>query len=580
MSAARRLQDAGLRSASGGNAAAAAASMEAPPSAGALRAVFSPAWVAAVAVAVLAGVWLRLDQFTTQVLIDDEWHVVHQVLQHTPGGMFLDFGYADYSVPLGMLAWYEAHWWGLTEAMLRTPMLVGGIAVLVVFPLYVSSRVSRATSALFAILLAISPLLVVYSRLARPYAITLLLSWIAHAAFRRWRVATSARVTAGAAYALTAALATWLHPLIAPFALAPIVWELGSTCRVAPAERRRVLARLLPLALVTGALTAALILPPLIANPQSLAAKGGTDVPQIETLAGVWYAWLGTPSTAAVAICVTLAAWGALDVWRALPEARTGVFGIVLTLAAVLLSRPMWSFNPLTLARYLLPFVPLLLLFVAAGAARLGYRLAAPGTAQARVTLAVVLALPVVALVAESPLGPMLRHPNAQALDSLYYIDFRPENNPIVPYQAAIPLSPFWASLAAQPPGSARIAAAPFYFESYDWDAPRWERLSHQTVVPGYLTGLCVDKRPGEVPADARFRFRNAVHLADDGALARKRIDYVVWQKPYVQRSRGAPVMKGAATAHCETALREKFGAPAFEDATIIAFRVPRHAQR
>ena len=29
-----------------------------------------------------------------------------------------------------------------------------------------------------------------------------------------------------------------------------------------------------------------------------------------------------------------------------------------------------------------------------------------------------------------------------------------------------------------QPAGSLRIAAAPFYFESYDWDAPRWEAVS------------------------------------------------------------------------------------------------------
>ena len=198
---------------------------------------------------------------------------------------------------------------------------------------------------------------------------------------------------------------------------------------------------------------------------------------------------------------------GAPDVWRALPEARTGALGVALTLVAVLLSRPMWSFNPLALARYLLPFVPLLLLFVAAGAARLAHRVGAPGSVPARTAFAVVLALPVAALAVDSPLAPMLRQPNTQALDSLYYIDFRPQQNPIIRYQASIPLSPFWVSLAAEPPGSVRVAAAPFYFESYDWDAPRWERLSHQTVLPGYLTGLCVDHRWGEVPLDRKVPF-------------------------------------------------------------------------
>ena len=121
-----------------------------------------------------------------------------------------------------------------------------------------------------------------------------------------------------------------------------------------------------------------------------------------------------------------------------------------------------------------------------------------------------------------------------------------------------------------------RIAAAPFYFESFDWDAPRWERVSGQTVVPGYLTGLCVDRRWGEVPHDARFRFRNAVHLADGRMLAERGIDYVAWQKPYLQTDRGERVAIGEDTAHCAGALREQFGAPAYEDFAIIVFRVAR----
>ena len=36
------------------------------------------------------GRWLRIDQFTSQVLIDDEWHAVHQLLQLAPAQMFLD----------------------------------------------------------------------------------------------------------------------------------------------------------------------------------------------------------------------------------------------------------------------------------------------------------------------------------------------------------------------------------------------------------------------------------------------------------------------------------------------------------
>jgi hypothetical protein len=549
-------------------------SMRQPPGSGA-----PSTWAWALGAALLVGAYLRLDQFVAQVLIDDEWHAVHQVIQRTPAAMFREFGYADYSIPLGILDWYESRWFGLSETAMRLPMMVCGLTTLVAMPLYVARRTSWSTAAVFAALLAISPLLVIYSRMARPYAITVLLGWIAHVAYQRYHAAPRWRPGAGAAYVGAAALAIWLHPIAAPFALAPQLWGLLELRRAEPRRRSARFARLLALALPTGAAVAALLLPPLHANPQALTAKGGIDMPNVATLVGALYMWLGTPSTAAVVLCIAIATLGARDIARAMPETRSAALGLALTMAAVMVTRPMWSFNSITFARYLLPLVPLVLLAVAAGTVRvagwLAERIAASFAPPWRATIALVAATPVIALAVQSPLVPMLRHPNDQTLHLWYYFDFRPERHPYVPLLDVIPLSPFWASLGTLAPGSVRIAAAPFYFESYSWDAPRWERLARQAVVPGYLTGLCVDKRWGEVPRDPAFRFRNAVHLADDAALARKRIDYVVWQKPYLPAGAKDGAYVGADTAHCESALRAKFGPPAFEDTHLIAFRLP-----
>ncbi len=218
--------------------------------------------------------------------------------------MFFDFGFADYSIPLGILDWYEAQWWGISEIALRLPMVACGLATLVVFPLYVAPRLGGATSALFALLVAISPLLVVFSRMARPYAITLLLGWIAHGAFQRYHASTRGQTPAGLTYGAATALATWLHPIVALFVLAPMLWALAELRRVAPAERRARLSRLASLAIPTCGLIAVLVLPPLFAHPRSLAAKSGADMPGVDTLMGVWYAWLGTPSTAVVILCL------------------------------------------------------------------------------------------------------------------------------------------------------------------------------------------------------------------------------------------------------------------------------------
>jgi len=269
-----------------------------------MRSLALAAWLGLFGTAVLVGAYLRLDQFFDQVLIDDEWHAVHQVLQRSPAQMFLDFGWSDYSIPLGMLDWYESRWFGLSETGMRLPMLACGLATLVALPLFVARSTSRATAALFAYLLAVSPLLVIYSRMARPYAITLLLGWIAHAVYHRYHAAPRGEWRTGTAYALAAPLAIWLHPIAAPFALAPLAWGLLDLRRPGPRPRADRVRRLAALALPTAALVAVLILPPLLTNPQSLIAKGGADTPSLATLVGAFYAWLGTPSTLAVVLCV------------------------------------------------------------------------------------------------------------------------------------------------------------------------------------------------------------------------------------------------------------------------------------
>lgn len=173
--------------------------------------------------AILAlGCWLRLDQWLDQVLIDDEWHVLHQIIDHGPGDLFLTFGYADYSIPFGLLNAWLANAVGLSEWMMRFPFLLAGMATLVAFPHYVARRLGGSVAAVFAFLLAISPILIFYSRIARPYAFTLLLGWTAHAAAQRFFVSRS--LGAAAVYVICAVLTTWAHPIIAPFVLAPLLW--------------------------------------------------------------------------------------------------------------------------------------------------------------------------------------------------------------------------------------------------------------------------------------------------------------------------------------------------------------------
>jgi hypothetical protein len=535
------------------------------------------AWLA---LAIGAGVWLRLDQLGSQLLLEDEWHAVYRVVHETPVAMFLDFGHSDSSIPLTLLYFLEAQAFGLSELGMRLPLVAAGIATLALFPCYVARRIGGAEALLFASLLAISPLLYFFSRTARPYALTLLLVWVAQVAFRRYvGRADENRHRELALYAVAAALAAWLHPVVVPFVVAPFFPAAWQALRnPAPAARRGALFRLAAPALAAGVPMIALVLPPLLAHPESLGLKSGIDLPRLDTLIGIWYHWFGTGSTTAVLLCAALALHGVPIVWRHLPETGSMLIGAALCALMIVVTRPAWIGNSLTLARYLLPVLPLLLLATACGALRLARRLADAVAARgataivSSTTRITVAAIPLLALGATTPLRPVLTYPNASSLHALYEFDFRPAHNPVLALMDGIPLSPWWARLAERPPGSVAIAVAPFPTESVGWDAPRWQRLSRQRVLSGFLTPLCANPRPDEVPDDPRFAFRNAVHLGDAAALAAHGVDFVAWQKPYRYVAHGFDVPVGEDVAPCGSALAARFGAPAYEDAWLAVY--------
>jgi len=540
-----------------------------PPSAapGSFRGASLALFVAIVAL----GALLRLDQFTAQVLLDDEWHAVHQVLHHGPAALVVELGQADYGIPLGLYDWVLLHSIGLSETAMRAPMMLCGLATLVCFPLAVAPRVGRDAALAFALFLATSPLLVAFSQTARPYAITLLLGWAAHRAFARY---WDGHRGAGVFYAIAAAFTTWMHMVIAPFVLAPLAWAAWATARSADRRRERWRA-LVAIALPTAILIAIALGPPLAAQAQAITGKSGFEALGPNTLRGAFHLWVGTGSTPVALAAFALGAVGAPAVWRALPEARTGTLGLLLTAAAIAFARPEWAETPMVFARYLLAFAPLLALSMAVGAVAIGRRLVVrwrwrhAGAVGAAFTASLFAG----AAAATGPLPEWSVHPSTHRLGISSLYDFRERHNTALAAERAIPMSPFWASLASRPRGSIVVAAAPFAFESYDWGGARWERVSHQRVVPGWVTGLCVDRRYGELPDLPGLDFANAVRLSDERALASYPIDYVAWQKPWLPQDGNRHQRVGDDTAHCEGALRARFGAPVYEDGTLVVFR-------
>ncbi len=532
---------------------------------------------------VLAGSVLRLLQFGDQVLLDDEWHAVHQLLSGKSWSELLTtFGHADYSIPLGLLYTLQADWFGLSEFAMRWPMLLAGLLTLPAFTYWAWTRVSPAAATVFVFLLASSPMLFIYSRTARPYALTLLLSFVALYCFSRWysqkSIGQSARYGSIAGYVLGAGTSVWLHPITGPLLIAPLLYE-GITALL----RRDwfALRRLFFMGLATGLFMGVLVLPPLLSDSGALAAKAGAAAFSLQTFVGVWYAWFGTTNAPLTAVFVMLALLGLPTVIKSDPLIRHALLGLALTVLAIFTTEPEWAQYPVTFARYLLPFLPILLLAAAAGLTGLVNVAARQGNATRLAAMMAGGGLLVIYLVM-SPLVQLARLPNSQTNHSLYQGALQPGPNPVTVYQhERLHQSTFWDEIAGTEGRGGRLAVAPFYFETYNWGAPEWERRSGQRAIPLMLNGFCTQDRRGEVPENQRFQFKNMYYI-EDLVQETSPVSWVVLTKPFVGFQRGNPeaLVGGAFYMDCREKLIEQFGQPTFEDEALVAFKRPSGTPR
>jgi hypothetical protein len=524
-------------------------------------------WLAFAAV-LSVGIYFRFQQIAIQWLTDDEWHAVHKLIA-SDGFLpiLLSFGHADYSIPLTLVYKLLAQTVGLNELSMRLPMLLGGTAFVVLAMLWMRARMGEAGSLIFGTLLAVSPLLVNYSRNARPYMLTLLLVSVGAWALARWE--QGGRHRHAMAYLACAWLASWLHPVVAPFVLALLfplyVRRLRRTRPDAVGWRQ--------LTLLTGlavAGIAALVVPPLLNDPAALAQKTGSDLPDLDTLVGVWHVWLGTGSSVIVWIGLILAALGIRRVWSSFPRElamwSSGVFALVLS---ILVLQPAWVHNPLTFGRYLLPMLPLFLLLISAGIVTLCRRLP---SAWARPLAAA--ALSGVFLIG-TPSADLLRRPNNFTLHSYHQFDYRKSHNPVrqsfTPYAA---VSPFWHKLAALPPGTLTIAVAGSpSFESYFLLDPLYQPVHRQVLTKLQTGGACAAAQPGEAFPWQGVFLRNAVSLAVRDDMSRRGISLIVIETWHAgQGSQRLPPEYAAMLGHCTALLKSRYGAPLYEDAALIAF--------
>ena len=534
------------------------------------------AWAAIAALAVAAGAWLRWYQLRSQVLLDDEWHAVQKVLHSDALGIATTFGFADHSIPLTLYYRFLALHGGLTEWVMRLPLLVSGIALLVVAPLALRRETTRMVRAIWVVLLALSPLLVYLSRTARPYALTCLLAFVALVAFRRWWRGEGDAKAWGAAYVVTTFLAGWLHPVTLAFTLLPFAYCGAVALAPARAVTSSVpvwsgMRRLVVLGILTALPLAAALAPPLLNDWTRFSAKAGTDSVTLESVYRTLLMLYGVAQPGVLAVLVLLTALGAHRLWRRergwLAYLAVVLLGAALAIAA---AKPQWIHHPGVYARYLLPALPFLLWLLAEGVAACLAPLRRP-TAQA----------PIVAVLAlllfwAGPMPDYLYNPNQFMGHLRFQYDYDPAHNPYVLQIPRDPVPAFYRELAQRPPRTLTLIEAPWRLESNFNPHPWYQQIHRQYVKIGLVTPVCGVRDFGEYPATVKaLRFREFVHLSEMLAGKTYGADYLVmhlraWKTPPDAEVEWPDV------AACLPVIEARFGAPVYRDAQIVVFDLKR----
>ena len=527
-------------------------------------------------VAVLAGCALRLDQIGSQVPLDDEWHALHAVERFGYGHVATHFGWTDYCIPLTLFYKAVADTVGLSELWLRLPVLLAGMASLVVMPLVARPWVGREASTVFAWLLAFSPLHVYFSRYARPYSIALLLTFLAVFALPAWRRHDGRGWLW--AYGVAAVLGPYFHLTTLPVVLLPLA--IAWVARAAGPRGAGLTLPLRTLSILTAAVAAgllALLGPPLLADHRALLYKAGRGEVHAAMLAGAASLLAGSGRTIVIVAMGLGALGGAIAFGRRHPWPLAFLAAVAaLAMGIPLATHPVLIDLPIVFVRYALVVLPLALLLVAVGVVS-ALALLVPRAPEAASTVGPLLAALLISL------GPLPRthgHPNAWTNHPAFQYSYTAP-----PCDPRVVMPPFYARLAREAKESEHLLEAPWLFAATGNRFHCDQRVHGQDMKIGFVGGVFDGAgpsglpRPGELPILAqprRYRFRSFVHLGDPVALARSGTTLVVLHKTIEKEMTGAASASGLGIEPWIERYRATYGTPFYEDEWMAVFRVGR----
>lgn len=514
----------------------------------------------------MVGLSLRGYQWKDQVLVDDEWHSMALATTQSLDWILMNFAVPNgfSSIPLNLFLWATLHTVGWSEFWIGLMSMVFGLTCIGVAMGMGRRFLGCRRAAALGLLIAISPLLIFYSRLSRPYSAVACFTLLAVFFMLRW--IEEGRLRSGVGFGVCGVLAVYFHPFaavaIGTFGLGVLVVSLkpfrsGQVGSDAGPSWKQVVG-----VLSTMALAGVVLMGPALVNSfdgsfQEVARQG-----QVQ-----WGSWLrlttlisGTASPIPALLFWVAAGFGIVDVYQRNPWFTRILLAVYpLQILALLISGPHSSHVGIVLARYSMPLLPITLLFVACGLFLVFERVSTANPSRPLFTwylpFACILVLGLTGPLAGTYYRPnnftnhgVFQHDyNPIAWNESFESEFAPPDHPLDTSIRTEELSGFYRFLRENPNGRSVVEYPmmigdhfnPLYF--YQWYHQRpvlvgyaLESESRDALPGGGVYGnTYIDEVLNLVDDRSRLKFKNLVDMDDLGSMRARGAEYLIVHKRF-----------------------------------------------
>ena len=557
------------------------------------------------------GIFLRIYQLSGQILLDDEWHALHFAINHSLGYILTHFSYAGANIiPINAYARLLLTSTGWSELLLVLPSLMAGIAALAVFPLIVRRWFGNRASLFFAFLLAVSPLLIFYTRVCRPYAVYTFFGCLCVWLLFEW--ARSGKRRHGVFFGICSVCCIYFHFVGVIFVFVPLGWAallkiVGKAFRISQitASIRPSLKELMFSGLGIIFCLALILGPALIQRLPSMPLAPAQFT--LASVAGFLKILSGTANLPLNLLFYGFCIAGAVRLFRSSFFHGGVLINIFLAYIMVsLITRSNFAHVPLVLARYIIPAFPLAFVLAALGLNSLwktGPRLLPGNRRIMTCLLSAFTAAFLFCLVWSGPLRQTYGHVNNFTSHSAFQESYAPIDwdQPRISEMIQRPyainkknMSDFYKTLTFRSDIN-KIIEFPMCLSNHFNPFYYYQRFHRKRVAVGYtraikdtpdmpasyVTGdMIVDQILSQADAPEKPKFQNLVNILDMAAVKASRADVVVLHKNIFFEMFGPQKIAESGeiplTAGVIKAYRRIFGPPVFEDRCLAVFQIKK----